>query len=94
MWSLQIIKFEESFADPIFVDVKQVCYESRAMRPPLINLDQLELQSDETGAFAGSYAAISPRVGAQKFGYNLTILPPPASVRALFTTTTRTKKCF
>jgi uncharacterized cupin superfamily protein len=43
---------------------------------PVINLDELRLESEENGVFSGSYAAISERIGAKKLGYNLTVLPP------------------
>ena len=43
---------------------------------PLINLDELELESCTDGAFQQRYGVISDRIGAQKLGYNLTIVPP------------------
>lgn len=46
------------------------------MTKPIINLDELDLISHEEGPFQGQYGVISERIGAQKLGYNLTIVPP------------------
>lgn len=44
---------------------------------PLINLDELTLESEPgNGPFQQNYGIISSRIGAQKLGYNLTIVPP------------------
>lgn len=43
---------------------------------PVINLDELEFQSHEDGPFKESYGIIGEKIGAQKLGYSLTILPP------------------
>jgi len=43
---------------------------------PLMNLDELEFESHENGAFGGKYGVISDKIGARKLGYNLTICPP------------------
>lgn len=43
----------------------------------IINLDQLEFRPLGNGAkFEARMAAIGPRVGAQKLGYNVTAVPP------------------
>ena len=47
----------------------------RGMKP-LINLDELELITEENGPFAERYGVISDRIGAKKLGYSLTILSP------------------
>jgi len=44
---------------------------------PVINLDELEMEGTrEDGSFQQSYGIISPKIGAQRLGYNLTICPP------------------
>ena len=43
---------------------------------PVVNLDELTLQSQQDGPFQGQYAGVSERIGARKLGYNLTICPP------------------
>ena len=44
---------------------------------PIINLDELEIQSDPPGElFHSCYGVISEQIGAKKLGYNLTILAP------------------
>jgi uncharacterized cupin superfamily protein len=50
------------------------------MKKPVINLDELEIISDEDGPFAGKFGLIAERIGAQKLGYNLTICPPGKKV--------------
>jgi uncharacterized cupin superfamily protein len=47
---------------------------------PVINLDELEFESQEDGPFQGRYGVIGERIGAQKLGYNLTICPPGKKV--------------
>jgi uncharacterized cupin superfamily protein len=47
---------------------------------PVINLDELDVVSEEDGPFAGKYGVIGERIGAQKLGYNLTICPPGKKV--------------
>jgi len=47
---------------------------------PVINLDELELESHEGGPFQGRFGVIGERIGAQKLGYNLTICPPGKKV--------------
>ncbi len=44
---------------------------------PVINLDELELEDEPAkGHFQQKFGVISPKIGAQKLGYNLTICPP------------------
>lgn len=43
---------------------------------PLINLDDLKMESYEDGNFAGRYGVISDLIGARRLGYNLSITPP------------------
>ncbi|HXV78000.1 MAG TPA: cupin domain-containing protein [Candidatus Polarisedimenticolaceae bacterium] len=43
---------------------------------PVINLDELEIESHDRGSFGSRYGVISDRIGARKLGYNLTICPP------------------
>jgi len=43
---------------------------------PVINLDELELQPEEDGPNPKRYGVICARIGAQKLGYNLSIIPP------------------
>jgi uncharacterized cupin superfamily protein len=43
---------------------------------PLVNLEELELESHGSGSFRGSFAVVSDKIGAQKLGYNLTVCPP------------------
>jgi uncharacterized cupin superfamily protein len=47
---------------------------------PVINLDELELVSEEDGPFQGQYGVIAERIGARKLGYSLTICPPGKKV--------------
>jgi uncharacterized cupin superfamily protein len=47
---------------------------------PVINLDELTMQSHEDGPFQGKYGGISERIGAKKLGYSLTICPPGKTV--------------
>ena len=47
---------------------------------PVINLDQLALQSHADGPFQGQYGVIAERVGAKKLGYSLTVCPPGKTV--------------
>lgn len=47
---------------------------------PVINLDELELQSHADGPFQGRYGIIGERIGAKKLGYNLTVCPPGKTV--------------
>lgn len=53
------------------------------MPKPIVNLDELEFRSfDQTmppnrpARFDARIAPIAPRVGAQKLGYNVTVIPP------------------
>jgi len=47
------------------------------MTRPVINIDELEYMEIAHGdRFQARLGAISPRIGAQKLGYNLTVLPP------------------
>lgn len=43
---------------------------------PLINLDDLEMESFSVGPFAQRYGDVSTPAGAKKLGYNLTVVPP------------------
>ena len=44
---------------------------------PVINLDELKMEHEPAnGPFQQSYGVISSQIGAQKLGYNLTIVPP------------------
>lgn len=43
---------------------------------PLINLDELELESCDDGPYRQRYGIVSDRIGAKQLGYNLTIVPP------------------
>jgi len=43
---------------------------------PVINLEDLELQPEEDGPDPKRYGVICARIGAQKLGYNLSIVPP------------------
>lgn len=44
---------------------------------PVINLDELSLEAvPATGHFEHSYAVVSERIGAQRLGYNLSVVPP------------------
>lgn len=54
--------------------------ESRGVTKPIINLDELTFESHEHGPFRASYGVISDRIGAQKLGYNLTVVPPGGKV--------------
>jgi uncharacterized cupin superfamily protein len=49
---------------------------------PIINLDELVMESHASGAFAGSFGGISEHIGAARLGYNLTVCPPGKSVCA------------
>ena len=46
---------------------------------PIVNLDELEFQSDGRGA-PGKTAQVAKRIGAQKLGYNVSVCPPGKSV--------------
>ncbi len=44
---------------------------------PIVNVDELSWQSHEHGqTFAARGASISTRIGAQKLGYRITVVPP------------------
>jgi uncharacterized cupin superfamily protein len=43
---------------------------------PVINLDELTLESHAGGPFQGRYGVISTRIGARDLGYNLTVVAP------------------
>lgn len=44
---------------------------------PLINLDEVELGTEDTeGDFHQSWAPVASVIGAKKLGYNLTVVPP------------------
>lgn len=44
---------------------------------PVINLDELQMENEpENGHFQQSYGVIGEKIGSQKLGYNLTIVPP------------------
>ena len=44
---------------------------------PLMNLDDVEFDDvEENGIYTSSRGQISDRIGAEKLGYNLTVLPP------------------
>jgi uncharacterized cupin superfamily protein len=43
---------------------------------PVLNLDELELEHVEEGAFAGRWSAVGEKIGAKLLGYNLTVVPP------------------
>ena len=44
---------------------------------PIMNLDEVKLDDvEENGIYTSSRGQISDHIGAQKLGYNLTILPP------------------
>ena len=44
---------------------------------PILNLSEItDFQSHEQGSFAAKYANISTKIGAEKLGYNITIVPP------------------
>ena len=45
---------------------------------PVINLDELDLQSHGHGAYQQTFGVVSDHIGAEKLGYNLTIVPPGA----------------
>jgi len=42
---------------------------------PVINLDELEYQSNDEGKFQEKYSVISDKIGAKKLGYNITVVP-------------------
>ena len=47
------------------------------MRKPLMNLDEVRFDDvEENGLFTSSRGQISDHIGAEKLGYNLTVLPP------------------
>jgi uncharacterized cupin superfamily protein len=47
------------------------------MGKPFMNLDEVEFDDvEENGLYTSKRGTISDRIGAQKLGYNLTILPP------------------
>jgi len=47
------------------------------MTQPLMNLDEVEFDDiEENGYYTSRRGQISDRIGAQKLGYNLTVLPP------------------
>lgn len=47
------------------------------MRKPLMNLDEVHFEDvEENGLFTSSRGQISDHIGAEKLGYNLTVLPP------------------
>jgi uncharacterized cupin superfamily protein len=50
------------------------------MNKPVINLDELEMQSHEESPFKASYGIISDRIGAKKLGYSLSVVPPGKKV--------------
>src|SRR5581483_4817972 len=52
-------------------------------KPPILNIADVQLQSLAARSptqvperFGGSIGDIAPRIGAQKLGYNLTVIPP------------------
>jgi uncharacterized cupin superfamily protein len=48
----------------------------RAMKP-IMNLDEVEFDDiEENGIYTSKRATIGAHIGAQKLGYNLTVLPP------------------
>lgn len=47
------------------------------MHQPILNLDQVQLETQQQGEwFEAKLGAIGSRLGAQKLGYRLTVLPP------------------
>jgi uncharacterized cupin superfamily protein len=47
------------------------------MIKPIMNLDEVEFDDvEENGYYTSKRGQISDRIGAQKLGYNLTVLPP------------------
>lgn len=47
------------------------------MTKPFMNLDEVEFDDiEENGYYTSKRGQISDRIGAQKLGYNLTVLPP------------------
>lgn len=47
------------------------------MLKPIVNLDDVEFDDvEENGYYTSKRARFSDRIGAQKLGYNLTVLPP------------------
>jgi uncharacterized cupin superfamily protein len=47
------------------------------MIKPFMNLDEVEFDDvEENGLYTSQRGTISDRIGAQKLGYNLTVLPP------------------
>ncbi len=47
---------------------------------PVINLDELEFQTQTKGPFSARYGVIGSRIGAKKLGYSLSIVPPGKKV--------------
>ncbi|HEX9102459.1 MAG TPA: cupin domain-containing protein, partial [Polyangia bacterium] len=43
---------------------------------PVLNLDELELQSHEQGPFAARFSPVGEKIGARLLGYNVTAIPP------------------
>ena len=44
---------------------------------PILNLSEItDFQSHDQGSFSAKYANISTKIGAEKLGYNITIVPP------------------
>jgi uncharacterized cupin superfamily protein len=43
---------------------------------PILNLDELELQSHEHAPFAARFAPVGKKIGARMLGYNVTAVPP------------------
>jgi uncharacterized cupin superfamily protein len=46
---------------------------------PILNLDELTFESEESGKFQQKWGVISDKIGAKRLGYNLTIVPPGKS---------------
>jgi len=47
------------------------------MKHPIVNIAQLEFRANEHGdRFGSRIGAVGPMVGAQKLGYNVTVVPP------------------
>ena len=54
------------------------------MPKPIMNLDEVAFDDvEENGAYTSSRGSIGRHIGAQKLGYNLTVLPP-GKVQCLF----------
>lgn len=43
---------------------------------PVMNLDEVQFDVEENGFYTSRQGRISDHIGAQKLGYNLTVLPP------------------